>query len=141
MAKRQPAIEEQLNLDDAAALLNAWESAEIIAPEADLDKPRKACAKFLKAASEDPLSDVRTTELAILIRKHVPGLVADTNAVRGLVDCAEKEAATLFMIKELRALGDEAVDAAARIQQRAKERLLIRQTRLLARRNETKVFS
>lgn len=141
VAKRQPAIEEQLELDDVAALLKAWECAMSIAPDAGLDQPREACARFLKAASQDPLSDIRTTELEMLIRKHVPGLVADTNAVRGLVDCAEKNAATLFMIKELRALGDEAVDAAALIQQRAKERLLIRQTRLLARRNEAKAFS
>ena len=118
-----------------------WNDAARIAPEAGLDAPREACARFLKAAAAETLPDAGTTELAVLIRKQVPGLVRDTRAVMDLSPAAETADAIRFMLDELRALGDEAEDALAAMRLRAQEKLSVRRGRLSQRRIERGIFS
>ena len=133
-------IEERLELDDAAILPEAWERTGQLAPGSHLDTAREACARFLKAASESPVADMKIIDLAVLIRKHVPGLVADTRAVLDLSDDSKSGDAVQVMLNELHALGDEARDALAAMRDRAEEQLSVRQVRLSQRRMETGTF-
>lgn len=133
-------IEEQLGLADAAALRDAWDNAARIAPGAQLDAPREACAGFLKLATADALSHPEEIELAVLIRKHVPGLIDDTSAVLRLAPESDAEEAIRSMLDELQALGDEAMSALITLREEAEERLSIRKSRLSNRRLEQVEF-
>ncbi len=64
---------------------------------------------------------MKIIDLAVLIRKHVPGLVADTRAVLDLGDDSKSGDAVQVMLSELQALGDEARDALAAMRDRAED--------------------
>lgn len=133
-------VEERLGLNDMAALQGAWEDAMRLSPDTRLDASREACARFLKAAASEPLPDAATTELAVLIRKHLPGLVADTRAVLEFADQIEAKQVIGSMLDELQAFGDEATEALAAMQRQAQDQLSIRKGRLLQRRIEQRKF-
>lgn len=135
------AIEERFALAGAIDLRNAWDRAAQIAPDAALDEPREACARFLKAEPGAFAPDIAITELAVLIRKHVPGLVTETSRILDLTDDTKAEDAIRIMLDELRALGDEAKGAIEAMQLRAQEKLLVRRSRLSRRRADGAVFS
>ena len=138
--KPRPSIEERIGIKSPQELRDAWTAASLIAPDIDLNASREACARFLKAVSSTHIADAAMTELAVLIRKHVPGLTRDTEEVLGLADDAEAEAAIQQMLEGLKALGDEAANSLDEIKKIAQERLVVRCVRLSQARTEGLVF-
>lgn len=138
--KPRPGIEERVGIENAQELRDAWTNASLIAPDVDLDASREACARFLKVVSSTHITDAGMIELAVLIRKHVPGLTRDTEEVLRFADDAEAKVAIQQMLEGLKALGDEATNALDGIKKIAQERLVVRCFRLSQARADGLVF-
>lgn len=138
--KPRPSIEERIGIESPQELRDAWAAASLIAPDIDLNASREACARFLKAVSSLRITDAGMIELGVLIRKHVPGLISDTEEVLRLADDAEAKVAIQQMLERLKALGDEAADALDEIKKIAQERLVVRCVRLSQTRTDGLVF-
>lgn len=134
-AKATPtSIEQHSGLANAAELASAWDEAARLLPGGGLEPSREACARFMAAAAAEPTLDASVIELTVLIRKQVPGLVGDTRAVIALAEAGQADDAIASFIRELRALGDEAVMALVEMRAHAGERLSIWQSHLRSRR-------
>ena len=133
-------IEERLGIENEQELRDAWTNASLIVPDIDLSASREACARFLKAVSSTHITDAGMIELAVLIRKHVPGLTRDTEEVLRLADDAEAKVAIQQMLEGLKALGDDAENALNEIKKIAQERLVVRCVRLSQARDDGLVF-
>ena len=133
-------IEERVGIENAQELWDAWTNASLIAPNIDLNASCEACARFLKAVSSLRITDAGMIELGVLIRKHVPGLISDTEEVLRLADDAEAKVAIQQMLEGLKALGDDAENALNEIKKIAQERLVVRCVRLSQARADGLVF-
>lgn len=127
-------IERKLGLTDAERLSVAWDSASKLAPQRELLGPRNACARFLAAFEAEADCDPENVELAVFIRRHVPSVVEETQAV--LQDAApdEREALVEGLVADLKQLGQEASDVSERLSAMARERLDIRRRHFAKRR-------
>ena len=127
-------IERKLGLAHAARLAAAWNAASLLAPQSDLQKMREACARFLATFEAEADCDPANVELAVFIRRHVPSLVEDTQAVLRGASQEKREALVTGLVADLRQLGQEATDASERRSAIARNRLDIRRSHLARRR-------
>lgn len=127
-------IERKLGLTDAARLSAAWDKASQLALQSDLSRPRLHCARFLAAFEAEVDCDPANVELAMFIRRHVPGLVDETQAVLHDAVPEEREALLAALVADLKQLGEEACDASERRSGMASERLRIRRSHFARRR-------
>ena len=129
-------IERSLGLKNAEKLATAWLSAENLTGCGTLSEPREACAQFLASFERADDCDIQAVELATFIRRHVPGLVSDTEVVLDRAEAVEKQQALAAMVTDLQSLGHDARQALSRRHIAARERLHIRRSRFAARASE-----
>lgn len=127
-------IERKLGLTGAAKLSVAWDSAFKLAPQRDLRGPRNACARFLAAFEAEADCDLANVELAAFIRRQVPSMVEDTQAVLHDAAPEEREAVVAGLVADLKQLGQEASEVSERRSAMARERLDIRRSHFARRR-------
>ncbi len=131
-------IERTLFLRDADSLANAWDDALRMAPGEALGDDREICARFLASFEATADIDPAATDLATFIRRHVPGLVAETRAVVEGAERDEQCEAIAAMVANLRQVTGDARAALASRHVTARERLGARRIRFAMRAAERK---
>ena len=87
------------------ALSKAWDEAMRLAPCAQLDAAREACAQFMCASASAKVLDVEVIDYTVFIRRQVPGVVRETIELVALLEPPERERAISNLIGDLIAVG------------------------------------
>lgn len=123
-------VEEMAGVSQSKPLADAWNRAELLAPNAGLHLARMACAHFLAVHESVPQPEPAAMDLALLIRRHVPGLVADVERVWAQATAVERQATVAEMVSDLHQIGDDAEAMLAELRQASRDQLKIRRARI-----------
>lgn len=126
-------IEQQLALEGAERLSSAWDNASRLAPNYTLSTSREACAHFLARFEAEADCEPENVDLAVFIRRQVPALVDETQAVLNNIGRQERGNAIAGMVASLKQLGKEAAAKSERHSLLAEERLHLRQSHFARR--------
>lgn len=119
-ADRHMAMARRLEPPGDAALAASWDIALALARPGDrrLAAARRACARLLHAADATPL-DVEAMDCAIIIRRHIPDLIAHTAALCENAGREEAQGLTEDMIASIEKIAADA----DRLNERERNRL------------------
>lgn len=126
-------IERELGLVEAEALASAWRSAIALAPVAGLDTPRTSCARFLAAVEKSADNDPAALDTVVFVRRHVPGLVSETEAVLASADADERGELIASLVEDLHKLGRDCEEDLGQLHAAARDRLKVRRFRFRQR--------
>lgn len=108
----------------------AWTTACALAPTASLETARDASMQVLALSRAHALVDPDILDCATILRRHVPALVSETEALIATLSCDERSGAIRELVADLRALGAQAADVLARRKAGVREKLAVRRARL-----------
>jgi uncharacterized membrane protein YciS (DUF1049 family) len=112
------------------ALSKAWDEAMRLAPCAQLDAAREACAQFMAVSEEDGSFDMDLIGYSVFVRRHVPELVKETAELIQLVEESERLTAIARLTADLIAVGNGARNRLDAISQRLRDKLAVRRQRV-----------
>lgn len=108
----------------------AWATACALAPKASLETAKDASMRVLALSATDGMVDPEVLERATVLRRHVPALVSETEALIATLSRAERSGAIKELVADLRALGVQAAELLSRQESGVREKLAVRRTRL-----------
>lgn len=126
-------VERELGLTDEVRLSAAWDTASRLASGTVLDQSRTSCARFLANFEAEADCDPRNVDLAVFIRRQVPALIDDTQAVLHNASPEEREETIAALVAALEQLGQEAAAVSERRSAHAMERLDLRRNHFARR--------
>ncbi len=112
------------------ALSKAWDEAMRLAPCAQLDAAREACAQFMSASASAKVLDVEVIDYAVFIRRQVPGVVRETIELVAVLEPADRERAISNLIGDLVAVGKGARLQLDRLAKPLRDQLAARRLRM-----------
>ena len=112
------------------ALSKAWDEAMRLAPCAQLDAAREACAQFMCASASAKVLDVEVIDYTVFIRRQVPGVVRETIELVALLEPPERERAISNLIGDLIAVGKGARLQLDRLAKPLRDQLAARRLRM-----------
>ena len=124
-----PSPEDRYGLKRDARLADAWRRAAHLAPSHEMNQAWDDTARFLAKADSATSPDMDLIEYAAFIRRHVPELVHETEAVADISGEAEREETIAEMERDLLSVGQEARRRLQRFDDAARSSLAIRRRR------------
>ncbi|GAA3804519.1 hypothetical protein GCM10022600_28380 [Qipengyuania pelagi] len=124
-----PSPEDRYGLTRDARLGDAWRNAARLAPSYEMNQARDDTARFLAKADSATSPDMDLIEYAAFIRRHVPELVHETEAVADISGEAEREETIAEMERDLLRVGHDARRRLQRFDDAARSSLAIRRRR------------
>lgn len=131
--KKVEPIERQLGVEKPDAIITAWQTAADLCSGDKFQIARERCARLLALVREGQIDDFELIETATFVRRQIPELVKETQAVCHSCEPREREASSSELQYQLDQIGMMAFQQLERQSHEAKAKLALRRLHIAER--------